>query len=138
MTSCSTRCKRLTFGGTYTVHGCKPAQSKVSAITNMQPPNCKKQVQLFIGMVNSLSEFSVRLLEFAEPIRELSKEKVHFNWGSEDQDDFTMMKKGIAKAPVLAYYNPTKQTVLQTDASIKELGAYLLQDENWSTLPAKL
>ena len=39
------------------------------------------------------------------------------------------MKKEIAKAPVLAYYNPKKQTVLQTDASIKGLGACLLQAE---------
>ena len=39
------------------------------------------------------------------------------------------MKKEIAKAPVLAYYNPRKQTVLQKDASIKGLGACLLQDE---------
>ena len=30
---------------------------------------------------------------------------------------------------VLAYYNSKKQTVLQTDASIKGLGACLLQDE---------
>ena len=39
------------------------------------------------------------------------------------------MKKVIAKAPILAYYNPRKQTVLQTDASIKGLVVCLLQDE---------
>ena len=39
------------------------------------------------------------------------------------------MKKEIARAPILTYYNPRKQTVLQTDASIKGLGACLLQDE---------
>ena len=30
---------------------------------------------------------------------------------------------------MLAYYNPKKQTVLQTDASIKGLGVCLLQEE---------
>ena len=40
-----------------------------------------------------------------------------------------MMKREIAKAPVLAYYNQKKQTVLQTNASIKGLGACLLQEE---------
>ena len=32
------------FGETYTVNGHKPAQSKVKAIVEMPPPNCKKQV----------------------------------------------------------------------------------------------
>ena len=39
------------------------------------------------------------------------------------------MKTEIASAPILAYYNPKKQTVLQTDASINSLGACLLQEE---------
>ena len=67
--------------------------------------------------------------ELAEQIRELSKEKVPFNWGPEHQSAFTLMKKEIVKAQILAYYNPKNQTVLQTDASIKGLGAHLLQDE---------
>ena len=35
----------------------------------------------------------------------------------------------IAAAPILAYYDPKKTTVLQTDASINGLGTCLLQDE---------
>ena len=44
------------------------------------------------------------------------------------------MKKEIASAPILAYNNPKKQTVLQTDASIKGLGACFLQEEKNSLL----
>ena len=58
----------------------------------------------------------------------LQKDKVPFNWGPEHQAAFIHMKKEIASAPVLVYYNPKKQTTLQTDASIKGLGACLLQD----------
>ena len=51
------------YGETYTNNGCKPAQSKVKAITEMPAPTCKKQVQSFIGMINYLSKFSARLSE---------------------------------------------------------------------------
>ena len=69
------------FGETYTTDGWKPAQSKVSAISEMPPPTSKKQVQSFIGMVNYLSKFLARLSELGELIRELCKDKVPFNWG---------------------------------------------------------
>ena len=95
----------------------------------MPPPNCKKQVQSFIGMVNYLSKFSAHLSELAEPIWELSKEKVSFNLGPEHEESFELVKREIANAPILAYYNPRKSTVLQTDVSIKGLGACLLQDD---------
>ena len=81
------------FGETYTVNGHKPAQSKVKAIIDMPSPTCKKQVQYFIGMVNYLSKFSAHLSELEEPIRELSKEKVPFNWRLEHQEAFKLVKK---------------------------------------------
>ena len=117
------------FGEIYITDGHKPAQSKVSAIVEMPAPTCEKQVQSFIGMVNYLSKFSVRLSELVEPIRELSKDNVPFNWGSEHQEGFNQMKKEIVRAPILTYYNPRIETVLQTDASTKELGSCLLQEQ---------
>ena len=117
------------LGETSTSSGHKPAQSKVYAIAAMPALTCKKQVQSFFGMINYLSKFSPRLSELVEPIRELSKDKVPFNWGPEHQEAFKQMKKEIARAPLLAYYSPRKQTVLQTDASIKGLGVCLLKDE---------
>ena len=74
----------------------------------MTAPTNKKQIQSFIGMINYLSNFSARLSEIVEPIRELAKDKVPFNWGPEDQSAFTQMKQEIVSVPILAYYNPKK------------------------------
>ena len=117
------------FGKMYTVDGQKPSQSKVKAKQEMPPPQCKKQVQSLIGMVNYLSKFSAWLSELAKPICKLSKEKLPFNWGPEHDEAFQLIKKEIMASPILAYYNPNKPTILQTDASCKGLGACLLQNE---------
>ena len=116
------------FGETYTLDGQKPVQSKIKAIQEMLAPQSKKQVQSFIGMVNYLSKFLARLSELTEPIRELWKEKLPFNWGPEHESAFQLIKKEIVAAPILAYYNPKKPMVLKTNARCKGLGACLLQN----------
>ena len=114
------KCTEVNFyGETYTTDGCKPAQNKITAIVKMPSPTSKKEVQSLISMTNYLTKFSPRLTELAEPIRELVKEKVPFHWGPEHQVAFTMLKREIVMAPILAYYNPQKETVLQTDTSTK-------------------
>ena len=87
------------FGETYTVEGYKPAQSKVKAIVDMPPPTCKKQVQSFINKMNYLSKLSAHLSELVEPIRELSKEKVPFNWGLEHQESFKLVRRKLQLHP---------------------------------------
>ena len=72
----------------------------------MPAPSCKKEVQSFISMINYSPKFSARLSGLALLIRELSKDKVAFNWGPEHQAAFKLVKKDIAVVPILAYYDP--------------------------------
>ena len=69
------------FGETCTTSGHKLSKDKVAAITSMPSPTNKKQVQSFIGMINYLAKFFLRLSELAEPISKLMQDKVPFNWG---------------------------------------------------------
>ena len=113
---------------TYRTSGCKPSKDKVATITSMSSQTIKKQVKSFIGMINYLAKISLRLSELAEPIRELAKDKVPFNHSREYQAAFITYEERDCIVPGLAYYNPKKQTTLQTNASIKGLGACILQD----------
>ena len=81
-------------------------------------------------MVNYLSKFTPRLSELAECLCVLICVNVPFQWGQEHTEAFTSIKQGIIQAPALKYYNPRKPKVLQTDASTKGLGAFLLQCEH--------
>ena len=92
----------------YTTSGHKPSTDKVAVIISMPLLTNKEQVQSLICIINYLSKFSPTLSELAEPIRELSKDKVPFNWGPEHQHIFVQMREEIASAPVLTYYNPKK------------------------------
>ena len=116
------------FGKTYTTQGCKPSDIKVKAIMEMPKPTTLKDVQTFLGMVQYLSKFSPRSAEIAELLRDLTKKHAPYSWRPEHNQAFDNIKKEIIQAHILRYYDPKKETVLQTDASIKGLGACLLQD----------
>ena len=89
-------------------------------------------------MINYLAKFCPQLSELAEPIRELSKDKVPFNWGPEHKHGFVQMKKEIASAPVLTYYNPKKQTTLQKMPASKVLVHVYYKNLNQCILQARL
>jgi hypothetical protein len=94
----------------------------------MKPPKDLKELQSFMGMVNYLNRFSPVIAQIAEPIRNLMKRDAPFIWQTEQQRAFQQIKDTISKSPLLAYYDPEKESVIQSDASMHGLGCVLLQD----------
>ena len=95
----------------------------MQAITEM------KDLQSFLGLVNYLNQFSPALADLTAPLRALCKKDTFFTWKSSQQAAFEAIKKEITSALVLAYFDQSKTSTIQSDASKKGLGAVLLQDD---------
>ena len=60
----------------------------------------------------------------------LQQNLLDFQWTELHQDSFEKLKLALTSAPVLAYPNYSKPFLLETDASLKGLGAVLSQEDD--------
>ena len=95
----------------------------------MKQPENLQDLQSFLGLVNYLNRFSPALADLKAPLRALCKKDTLFTWESSQQVAFEAIKKEITSAPVLAYFDQSKASTSQSDASKKGLGAVLLKDD---------
>ena len=68
-----------------------------------------------------------RLAEVLEPIQQLTRNDVEWQWRHEHEAAFEKAKALVTAAPLLKYYNPKEELTVQCDASDKGLRAALIQ-----------
>lgn len=108
--------------------GIEVCENKINAITDIEEPKSKKDLQIFLGMINYLSRFLPNLSKETAPLRNLLKNDTHWVWTRNEELCFKKLKQMVCNAPILALFDNEKEVVIATDASKEAVGSVLLQD----------
>ena len=129
------------LGYTLTRDGIKPQAEKVSVILALQPPSNVKQLRRVLGIIQYYRDIWEKRTDLLSPLTDLVGEcgttkstkkkgtkKAPWHWDDIHQKAFESIKTMIARDIVLAYPDFTKKFVIYTDASKRQLGAVITQD----------
>ncbi|GJV67081.1 putative reverse transcriptase domain-containing protein [Tanacetum coccineum] len=83
----------------------------------------------FLGLAGYYRRFIKGFLKIAKPITKLTQKKVTFVWGDKQEAAFQLLKQKLCSAPILALPEESEDFIAYCDASIKGLGAVLMQRE---------
>ncbi|KAK9701289.1 RNase H-like domain found in reverse transcriptase [Popillia japonica] len=112
----------------------QPSADKTKAVGKFPKPTNTKQVQSFLGLTGYFRRFIADYALIAKPLSDLLKKDAKFVFGEAQQLAFNQLKELLTNGPVLAIYDPEKETELHTDASKFGYGAILLQKGDDMTL----
>ena len=92
-------------------------------------PQNLKEVRQFLGLASYYRRFIPHFAKIASTLHELTKKDVKFIWNDDHQTAFDILCLKLTEALVLAFPQFDKELTLETDTSMKGLGAVLSQHQ---------
>ena len=102
---------------------------RVAAVQDFPVPQNVKQVRQFVGLASYYRRLIPAFAKIAQPLHDLTRKAAVFEWTPQCQAAFDTLRLKLVEAPLLAYPDFEKDFVLETDASVKGLGAVLSQKQ---------
>ncbi|GJV49272.1 putative reverse transcriptase domain-containing protein [Tanacetum coccineum] len=103
--------------------------AKIKSIKDWSSPKSPTEIRQFLGLVGYYQRFIEGFSKIAKPMTKLTQKKVKFEWGDKQKATFQMLKQKLCSAPILDLPEGSEDFIAYCDASIKGLGAVLMQRE---------
>ncbi|KAI2655590.1 Transposon Tf2-6 polyprotein [Labeo rohita] len=108
----------------------KTDPEKIQAVIEWPKPITLKQLQRFLGFANFYRRFIRDYSRVAAPLTSLTSSSTPFKWTQEADRAFVKLKELFTSAPVLIQPDPSRQFIVEVDASDSGVGAILSQRSN--------
>lgn len=115
--------------------GYSPAKKNIDKIKNLIRPKTKKGVKSLLGLANYFRTLIRNYAEIVHPLVELTKEKIKFKWGEEQEQAFKNIQEAIVNNPTLRPPDFDKEFLLICDASKVAISSILAQEKDGFLLP---
>ena len=113
--------------------------NKLKTVEQWELPKSVKAVRSFIGFCNFYQKFIPHFSTIVQPLIDLTKKGIPFNWGKEQDEAFIKLKEMFLSAPVIKMPDTTKPFFVMTNASLTTSGGILMQkDSNRNLHPCAL
>ncbi|KAI2645969.1 Transposon Tf2-6 polyprotein [Labeo rohita] len=97
--------------------GIRMDPDKVKAVVDWPTPDSRKALQRFLGFANFYRRFIRNFSQLAAPLTALTSSRTTFWWSNAANVAFTNLKSCFFSAPILVAPDPTRQFVVEVDAS---------------------